>query len=78
MKQITNFLMRFVFTMALLFGSASVWAQYYMDVTTKDGERILIPVADVNEVQIVNESDYHKPNGEHNGYEYVDLGLSVM
>ena len=70
--------MRFVFTMALLFGSASVWAQYYMDVTTKDGERILIPVADVNEVQIVNESDYHKPNGEHNGYEYVDLGLSVM
>ena len=78
MKQITNFLIRFVFTMALLFGSASVWAQYYMDVTTKDGERILIPVADVNEVQIVNESDYHKPNGEHNGYEYVDLGLSVM
>ena len=70
--------MRFVFTITLLFGSASVWAQYYMDVTTKDGERILIPVADVNEVQIVNESDYHKPNGEHNGYEYVDLGLSVM
>lgn len=70
--------MRFVFTIALLFGSASVWAQYYMDVTTKDGERILIPVADVNEVQIINESDYHKPNGEHNGYEYVDLGLSVM
>ena len=78
MKQITNSLMRFVFTIALLFGSASVWAQYFMDVTTKDGERILIPVADVNEVQIVNESDYHKPNGEHNGYEYVDLGLSVM
>lgn len=78
MKLITNSLMRFVFTIALLFGSASVWAQYYMDVTTKDGERILIPVADVNEVQIVNESDYHKPNGEHNGYEYVDLGLSVM
>ena len=78
MKQITKSLMRFVFTIALLFGSASVWAQYYMDVTTKDGERILIPVADVNEVQIVNESDYHKPNGEHNGYEYVDLGLSVM
>lgn len=78
MKQITNSLMRFVFTIALLFGSASVWAQYYMDVTTKDGERILIPVADVNEVQIINESDYHKPNGEHNGYEYVDLGLSVM
>ena len=70
--------MRFVFTIALLFGSASVWAQYYMDVTTKDGERILIPVANVNEVQIINESDYHKPNGEHNGYEYVDLGLSVM
>jgi uncharacterized repeat protein (TIGR02543 family) len=78
MKQITKSLMRFVFTIALLFGSASVWAQYYMDVTTKDGERILIPVADVNEVQIVNESDYHKPNGEHNGYEYVDLGLSIM
>lgn len=70
--------MRLLFTLTFLLGSTSAWAQYYMDVTTKDGERILIPVADVNEVQIVNESDYHKPNGEHNGYEYVDLGLSVM
>ena len=68
--------MRLLFTIALLFGGVSVWAQYYMDVSTKDGERILIPVADVNEVQIINESDYHKPNGEHNGYEYVDLGLT--
>lgn len=78
MKLITKSLIRLLFTLTFIFGSTSAWAQYFMDVTTKDGERILIPVADVNEVQIVNESDYHKPNGEHNGYEYVDLGLSVM
>ena len=70
--------MRFVFTIALLFGSASVWAQYYMDVTTKDGERILIPVTNVDSVRIISESEYNTPSGSHNGYEYVDLGLSVM
>lgn len=78
MKQITKSLMRFVFTIALLFGSTSAWAQYFMDVTTKDGNRILIPVTNVDSVRIVNESEYNTPSGSHNGYEYVDLGLSVM
>ncbi|MBO5951988.1 MAG: hypothetical protein J6Q08_04640, partial [Bacteroidaceae bacterium] len=78
MKQITNSLMRLLFTIALLFGSASVWAQYYMDVTTKDGNRILIPVTNVDSVRIISESEYNTPSGSHNGYEYVDLGLSVM
>lgn len=78
MKQITKSLMRLLFTLTFLLGSTSAWAQYFMDVTTKDGNRILIPVTNVDSVRIVNESEYNTPSGSHNGYEYVDLGLSVM
>ena len=78
MKQITNSLMRLLFTIALLFGGVSVWAQYYMDVSTKDGDRILIPITNVDSVRIIDESGLNQPNGTYNGYEYVDLGLSVM
>ncbi len=70
--------MRLLFTIALLFGGVSVWAQYYMDVSTKDGDRILIPITNVDSVRIIDESGLNQPNGTYNGYEYVDLGLSVM
>lgn len=74
MKQITiksALIHRLVAVVLLTFGTASVSAQYYMNVVQKDGEKVQYLVSNIDSVYFSSQED------PATNYEYVDLGLSV-
>lgn len=62
---------RLVAVILLTLGTASVSAQYYMNVVQKDGEKVQYLVSNIDSVYFSNEKD------PATNYEFVDLGLSV-
>ena len=69
----------FVCLIAVLLSISSANAQYVMKVTMKNGD---VSEFNVSEIEDVTWQDKNAisdiTGGEHNGHEYVDLGLSVM
>ena len=59
----------------LTLGTASASAQYYMNVFRHNGQQVQYVTEDIDSVTFTGNAI--RDDGFHNGYEYVDLGLSV-
>lgn len=61
----------------LTLGTVSASSQYYMKVYPHNGQEVQFVIADLDSVTINDNNATIGKNGSHNGYEFVDLGLSV-